>query len=276
VQAYRDIYDRFLSGGIDARDKRSDLGADNSLQDGAKENITQIMWPSALYPQLLDMPLHEGALAVARELVGDDMVLDFDMLIDKAPTPTPPPPGTRTPPTGSTCPIPARCPSGSPWTPPHPRQRLHVVRPGGLARNPHPPPPAGSGGGGGAIECDCSEDEPGATPVPLNPGEAAAYGGATFYYSRGNSTDSHRRAYILNYRSACVIQLVGDNGMDHGLTTNERTVRNADATSPFGPHPLDARHMESQCNRSTPGSSAGCVRAAMVAVRRSLAQRCQQ
>ncbi|WP_164835778.1 TetR/AcrR family transcriptional regulator [Actinacidiphila soli] len=76
----------------------------------------------------------------------------------------------------------------------------------------------------------------------------------------GISNDSHRRAYILNYRTACVIQLAGDNGMDHGLTTNARTVRNADATSPFGPHPLDAKHTGSQCNRSTPGSSAGYVR----------------
>lgn len=58
----------------------------------ARENITQIMWPSALHPELLDLPLHARALAVARELVGEDMVLDFDMLIDKAPhtgVPTP-------------------------------------------------------------------------------------------------------------------------------------------------------------------------------------------
>jgi phytanoyl-CoA hydroxylase len=49
--------------------------------------------------------------------------------------------------------------------------------------------------------------------------------------SRGNTTDSHRRAYVLNYRSAAMIQRERDNGMDHGLTTNEHTVRSTDATS---------------------------------------------
>jgi hypothetical protein len=56
-------------------------------------------------------------------------------------------------------------------------------------------------------------------------------GGATLHYSHGNTTDSHRRASILNYRSAAMIQRERDNGMDHGLTTNERTVRSTDATS---------------------------------------------
>ncbi|WP_331769153.1 hypothetical protein OG948_35695 (plasmid) [Embleya sp. NBC_00888] len=49
------------------------------------ERITQIMWPSALHPALREMPLHEGALALARALIGDDAALDFDMLINKAP-----------------------------------------------------------------------------------------------------------------------------------------------------------------------------------------------
>ena len=91
VAQYRAIYDRFLSGEIEAGDKRSDLGA-GSEPTTATENITQIMWPSALHPVLRQLPLHDRALAVARRLIGDDAELDFDMLIDKAPgsaTPTP-------------------------------------------------------------------------------------------------------------------------------------------------------------------------------------------
>src|ERR1044072_2966025 len=84
VAQYRAIYDRFLSGEIEAGDKRSDLGA-GSDRTTAAENITQIMWPSALHPELLQLPLHERALEIARRLIGDDAELDFDMLIDKAP-----------------------------------------------------------------------------------------------------------------------------------------------------------------------------------------------
>ena len=81
----RSIYDRFLSGEIDAGAKRSDLGAGSGSTSTARENITQIMWPSALHADLLDLPLHRRAHRVARELIGDDAELDFDMLIDKGP-----------------------------------------------------------------------------------------------------------------------------------------------------------------------------------------------
>jgi ectoine hydroxylase-related dioxygenase (phytanoyl-CoA dioxygenase family) len=80
---------------------------------------------------------------------------------------------------------------------------------------------------GGAIECDCSEDEPGATPVPLPPGSAVVHAGRTLHYSRGNTTDGPRRAYIHNFRPAAMIARERELGMDHGLTGNVRTVRNS-------------------------------------------------
>ncbi|WP_331769160.1 phytanoyl-CoA dioxygenase family protein (plasmid) [Embleya sp. NBC_00888] len=228
VAAYRAIYDRFLNGEIDCGDKRSDLGADSARQGGAKENITQIMWPSALHPQLLDMPLHARALEVAWDLIGNDVILDFDMLIDKAPH-------TGTP---------------TPW---HQDAAYWVDLPDTRAisiwvaldestlgngcmwyvQGSHRTPlrPHWAAGGGGAIQCQCSEDEPGATPVALKAGEAAAHGGGTLHYSRGNTTGRHRRAYVLNYRPAAMIQLERENGMDHGLNNNERAVRNTGATT---------------------------------------------
>ncbi|MFI7340847.1 phytanoyl-CoA dioxygenase family protein [Streptomyces sp. NPDC050085] len=237
VDVYRNIYDRFLSGEIDCGAKRSDLGAGaegrtatqvSGAQGKAPESITQIMWPSALCPELANLPLHERALNVARELAGDDLVLDFDMLIDKAPhTATPTPwhqdaaywvdlPDTRA--VSIWVALDAATPdNGCMW----------YLR--GSHRAPlRPHRPAGSGGG--ALECPCSEAEPGAVPVPLAPGEGAAHGGGTLHYSRGNSTERHRRAYILNYRSADMIRLEREQGMDHGLHNNERTVRNTSAT----------------------------------------------
>jgi phytanoyl-CoA hydroxylase len=50
------------------------------------------VWPSDFAPEVLDMPYHQNALSIARQLLGDDIKMDFDMLINKAPhtnTPTP-------------------------------------------------------------------------------------------------------------------------------------------------------------------------------------------
>ena len=67
-------------------------GAGAPSQRPGVENITQVMWPSVSLPALRTSPAYERALAVAREILGDDLAFDFDMLIDKAPgtaTPTP-------------------------------------------------------------------------------------------------------------------------------------------------------------------------------------------
>ncbi|MGW1062119.1 phytanoyl-CoA dioxygenase family protein [Micromonospora rubida] len=226
VETLREVYDRFLSDEIESGDKRSDLGSHVPRQDGVRENITQIMWPSALHKPLLDLPLHDRALAVARTLIGDDAVLDFDMLIHKAPhsgVPTPwhqdaaywiPLPDTR---------------AASIWVAlddvfPDNGCMWYVQGSHTQTLRPHRPTSDGKN-----IECDCSEDEPGATAVPLSAGEGVAHAGGTLHYSRGNTTDLTRRAYILNYRPAEMIRLEREQGMDHGLENNERMVRNGDA-----------------------------------------------
>ncbi|SDT19087.1 phytanoyl-CoA dioxygenase family protein [Actinoplanes derwentensis] len=225
VETYRAIYDRFISGDIESGDKRSDLGSHVPRKDAERENITQIMWPSDLYKQLIEMPLHVRGLAIAKELIGDDAILDFDMLIHKAPHS-----GVATPwhqdaaywidlPDKRAVSIwvaldEAVPDNGCMWyvRDSH-RQPLRVHRPTSDGSN---------------IECDCSEDEPGATAVPLSPGQGAAHSGTTLHYSRGNTTGLQRRAYILNYRPASMIALEREQGMDHGLEDNERKVRNAD------------------------------------------------
>ncbi|MER5707348.1 MULTISPECIES: phytanoyl-CoA dioxygenase family protein [unclassified Streptomyces] len=214
VRAYLKIYDRFLSGEIHCGTKRCDLAGEDR-PDGAPERITQIMWPSVLAPELLDLPLHGRALALARELIGPDAEFDFDMLINKAP-------GTNT---------------VTPWhqdisyeidLPDQREASIWVALDEAVLDNgcmwyikgSHlgPVRPHRRAGTGYALECDGSETDPGATWVGLEPGFAAAHGGRTLHYSRGNTTpDRQRRAYFLNFRPAAMVALERREGMDHGL-----------------------------------------------------------
>lgn len=218
VAVYKSTYDQFLNGTIDCGNKRSDLGGGS----GKVENITQIMWPSALLPVLNLSPYHQRAEAIIKELLGDDIALDFDMLIDKAPHSN-----TATPwhqdsaywidlPDKRAASIwlaldEASLENGCMWY-------VHGSNDGPIRE--HKP----AGNGKGALVCECDESE--GTPIPLKPGSAVIHGGNTLHYARGNSTDMHRRAFILNFRPQKMIELEREQGMDHGLTTNERKVRN--------------------------------------------------
>lgn len=46
VSLYNGLYKDFISGKLDASNHRHDLGSHVELKTKAKENITQIMWPS--------------------------------------------------------------------------------------------------------------------------------------------------------------------------------------------------------------------------------------
>jgi phytanoyl-CoA hydroxylase len=48
------------------------------------------------------------------------------------------------------------------------------------------------------------------------------------HYSRGNTTDSHRRALIVNFRPIAMIELERQKGFDHGRSGGaaERKIRN--------------------------------------------------
>lgn len=220
VNYYRNIYEQFLSNLIDAGKFRSDLGG--FMETGSavsKERITQIMLPSRLLPDLLTKTLHTKTLAIAKELLGDDMELDFDMLIDKAPhTNTPTPwhqdssywinmPDTRA----------ASCwvalddsfkENGCMWY----VEGSHL-----LPVRKHRP----AGKGGGALECEANESE--GTAVEVKAGSCIWHHGATLHYSRGNSTDMRRRAFITNFRPKAMIDFERERGFDH---TGEREVKN--------------------------------------------------
>jgi len=222
VEIYREIYNSFLDGTIDTGKNRSDLGA--GLGDNAnKENITQIMWPCDFKPELLNMPYHNRTLSIARQLMGDDMEMDFDMLISKAPNSN-----TATPwhqdaaywinmpdKRAVSCWLAideAIKDNGCMWYGPGSHlQQLRAHRFAGKA--------------GGALQCEATEDE--GVFIELKPGSCVLHHGGTLHYSRGNSTDMDRRAIIVNYRPLAMIALERASGFDHGRSGNaaDRKIR---------------------------------------------------
>ena len=224
VEEYRKVYEDFLSNKIESARYRGDLAGqpDDADKDQTVEKITQIMIPSRLLPSLLDKTLHKRSHSYARQLLGDDLGLDFDMLIDKAPyTNAPTPwhqdcaywismPDTR----AVSCWVAldeAIKDNGCMWY--IPKSHLLPVRP-------HRP----SAKGGGALMCDASEDE--AVAIEIKPGTCVFHHGGTLHYSRGNSTNKRRRAFITNFRPESMIRYEREHGFDH---TGDRKVNNEEA-----------------------------------------------
>lgn len=206
VEEYRQVYDDFLTEKINTEGHRSDL----SGMGDEKELITQIMRPSVLLPELAESSLHQKATALVKQLLGEDMEVDFDMLIDKAPrTNAPTPwhqdeaywidmPDKR----AASCWIAldeAKLENGCMWfVPGSNHQPLH---------------PHVQTGKGGALQCESNENE--AVPIELKPGGCTFHQGRTIHYSRGNLSDSHRRAFIINFRPKAMIAYERQRGFDH-------------------------------------------------------------
>ncbi len=214
IEYYSDLYNSFLDNSIDASRYRSDL----SGSGGQKEKITQIMVPSKLVPELLQKSLHQKSLEIAKTLMGDDIELDFDMLINKAPnTNTITPwhqdaaywiamPDKR----AASCWVAidhAYTENGCMWY--TPKSHLSPVLPHSQTGNK------------GALQCKGSEEN--SVFIELQPGSCVFHQGGTLHYSRGNSTDSNRRALITNFRPKAMIALERSKGVDH---TGEREVKN--------------------------------------------------
>lgn len=213
VHYYASLYDAFLNNEIDASRYRSDL----SGSDDNNEKITQIMVPSKMVPELLQKPIHQKSLQIARELMGEDIDLDFDMLINKAPhTDTPTPwhqdaaywidmPDKR----AASCWVAidyAYKENGCMWY--TPKSHLSPILPHKQTGNK------------GALKCEGSEAH--SVFIELKPGSCVFHQGGTLHYSRGNSTDDHRRALITNFRPKAMIELERSQGVDH---TGEREVK---------------------------------------------------
>ena len=213
IDYYGSLYNSFLSNEIDVAKYRSDL----SGSSGAQERITQIMVPSTLVPELLAKPFHQKSLHIAKELMGDDIELDFDMLINKAPNTNTITPWhqdaaywiTMPDKRAASCWLaidPAYKENGCMWYTP----KSHLK----------PLLPHSQRGSKGALQCKGSEEN--SVCISLEAGSCVFHQGGTLHYSRGNSTNDNRRAIITNFRPKEMIALERAQGVDH---TGEREVR---------------------------------------------------
>ena len=208
------LYDQLLKDTQKTKHLRSDL---SGLGEKKKEKITQIMRPSSVLKTLLKSKAYLNALAQAKYLLGDDMEMDFDMLINKMPNT-----GTQTPlhqdaaywinlpdKRAVSCWIAidkAEEANGCMWFIPRKNQAIL----------PHQPSVVG-----GALQCSASIKN--AECIPLTPGDCTYHDGFTLHFSKGNITNNHRRALILNFRPIKMIELEREHGIDH---TGVRKVRN--------------------------------------------------
>lgn len=215
IEEYKRIYDDFLEGKIDVGSHRSDLTAES--KEATEESITQIMVPSRHLPSLLNSEYYIKITSIARQLLGEDLEIDFDMLINKPPFSNSPTPWHQD------CAYWIEMPDKraiSAWMPLDeatlengcmwyvPASHLQPMRKHtSTAKN-------------GALTCKGREKE--AIYVELKPGSVVLHHGGTVHYSRGNTTASHRRAMIVNLRPSKMILFERERGFDH---TGERKVR---------------------------------------------------
>ncbi|CAB3999931.1 phytanoyl- dioxygenase family [Paramuricea clavata] len=210
-----------MSGEINTTSHRQDLGGHESQKNKGEENVCQIMWPSLYVPSLMQGPLHERVRAINNIVIGADAAFDFDMLIAKGPntntiTPWhqdesywPDMPDKRV----TTCWVAlddSTLENGCMWFVPG-SHKLPL-------REHHP-----AGKGAHVLECVCSEDE--GAPQPLKRGSCTFHSGRTLHYSRGNSTDGYRRAYITNYRPEAMIRWERERNFSHGKEGVDETKR---------------------------------------------------
>lgn len=220
IQNYLEVYDQILGKTPKNSFLRSDLSG-NQSSDGEKEHITQVMLPSTINTQLGDTILYKKTSKLAKELLGNDMAFDFDMLINK-----PPKTGAITPwhqdeaywidmPDKRAISIwvaldQATIDNGCMWYVPKSHLkplRKHIQK----VSN-------------GPLHCKASENE--ANPTPLKSGDCVMHQGGTIHYSRGNTTWNSRRAYILNYRPKSMVVLERSQGFDHsGKRKNKKQSR---------------------------------------------------
>jgi len=215
IEYIRFLYDALLKDKKRSMGLRSDLGGDGKSDDKI-EKITQIMRPSIIEPKLPKSIAYEKALNHAKNMLGDDMSLDFDMLINKAPhTNTITPwhqdaaywikmPDKRS----------VSCwialddvfeDNGCMWFIPKENDN---IKPHTLYTK------------GGALHCDVDESK--AECVPLSAGGCTFHDGFTPHFSKGNTTNYQRRALILNFRPEKMILLEREQGVNH---TGERKAR---------------------------------------------------
>jgi len=211
---YQTLYNKMHSGDINCSDHRIDLGGYVDMKVDGKENMGQIMWPSLYVKNLANGPLHTRALAVARELIGDDAVFDFDMLIfkdGKTETSTPWHQDEAYWPKGMT--DKRACSNWVALDDVFVENGCMWFVPGSHLESEIRPHRKASPAAHALLTDDCTNDE--GTPVPLDAGDCTFHHGRTLHYAGGNITDKLRRAYITAYRPEQMVKWEREHGFDH-------------------------------------------------------------
>jgi phytanoyl-CoA hydroxylase len=214
VDQVRTIYDRFISGAIEIGSlNKGDLAGDLELKPGEQASILQILAPSRYCEELQGSAMHQKALVCARQLLGDDVVMDFEMLICKRPYE-----GKQTPwhqdesywlelsdTRAATCWIALDdttadngCMQFIPMS-----HRGPVLEHHKAFGNPN----------GRALETDVDARD--AVPVQLCAGDCTFHHGRTLHYSGENRTDSWRRAYTIGFRPAAMVDVLRSRDFYH-------------------------------------------------------------
>ncbi|XP_041353382.1 phytanoyl-CoA dioxygenase domain-containing protein 1-like isoform X2 [Gigantopelta aegis] len=212
VNIYRDLVGKMLSGQIDTSEHRHDLGNHEHEKQRGVENITQIMWPSEYVCDVTQGPLHQRTSILSKALIGDDSAFDFDMMISKAPHTD-----TITPwhQDESYWPQVDNKKSVSFWTALDDAVKDNGCMwfvPGSHHKGLRPSRPVKEGCH--VQMCDGSEDE--GFAAEISAGSCTLHHGRTMHYTRGNSTDKPRRAFIVVYRPASMVVEFRKQGFDHG------------------------------------------------------------
>ncbi len=218
------IYDDFLSGKFDLTGLRGDLSGDDSKHKKV-EKITQIMRPSLVMPSLQQTETYRRVVEMAQDWLGDDMEIDFDMMIDKAPgtaaeTPWhqdaaywPEMPDTR---------------AVSFWIALDDADKSNgcMMYIGGSHRQPlreHTQPVTNA-----ALQCKLTSEDV-VTHGEITACSAIAHHGYTLHGALGNHSENrHRRALIVNLRPESMIRFIRAKGYDH---LGKREVKNSEEYS---------------------------------------------
>ncbi|XP_071116564.1 phytanoyl-CoA dioxygenase domain-containing protein 1 homolog isoform X1 [Haliotis cracherodii] len=213
VKIYQDLTSKMLSGEIDTSRHRHDLGNASERKKEDVENICQIMWPSLYVDNLDQGPLHMRTQAVANIIIGEDAVFDFDMFLSKAPHTNTDTPwhqdesywgdveDTRSASFWMAVDD-AFKDNGCMWFVPGSHRRglcdHRFVKDGCHVRT-----------------CDINDDEV-KVAGEIRAGSVTVHHGRTLHYTRGNTTDKPRRAYVTAYRPRKMVDAFRQRGFDHG------------------------------------------------------------
>ncbi len=210
-------YDRFLRREIDVPGKDfCDMAGDYG-RDPADYSIVNVMLPRRYHPAWVDNIVERRSASVARQLCGDEMVLDYDQLLAKQPFKEdavfawhqdmaywPDTPDTRT---------------ATVWlaiddsTIDNGCMRFVPATTHETSLRPHSPM-FGGRGTSHALGTDLRDDDHVVT-MPIRRGDCTVHNERVMHGSGGNHTDGFRRAYILAFRSAETVSAERALGFTH-------------------------------------------------------------